>query len=30
MDKHERAKDADMYAWIAETLAELRAEGLGS
>jgi hypothetical protein len=29
MDKHERAKDADMYAWAAQTLAELRAEGLG-
>jgi hypothetical protein len=29
MDRHERAKDPDMYAWIAETLAELRAEGLG-
>jgi len=29
MDKHERAKDSDMYAWAAQTLAELRAEGLG-
>ena len=29
MDQHERAKDGDMYAWAAETLAELRAEGLG-
>ncbi len=29
MDKHERAKDGDMYVWAAETLAELRAEGLG-
>ena len=29
MDKHERAKDAYMYAWAAQTLAELRAEGLG-
>ena len=29
MDKNERAKDPDMYAWAAETLAELRAEGLG-
>jgi hypothetical protein len=28
MDRHERAKDADMYVWAAETLAELRAEGL--
>ena len=28
MDRHERAKEADMYAWAAETLAELRAEGL--
>ncbi len=27
MDRHERAKDADMFAWAAETLAELRAEG---
>jgi hypothetical protein len=25
MDPHERAKEADMYAWAAETLAELRA-----
>lgn len=30
MDRHERARDADMYAWAAETLAELRAEGLAS
>jgi len=29
MDRHERAKDADMFAWAAQTLAELRAEGLG-
>jgi hypothetical protein len=29
MDRHERARDADMYAWAAQTLAELRAEGLG-
>jgi hypothetical protein len=29
MDRHERAKDADMFVWAAETLAELRAEGLG-
>lgn len=29
IDKHERAKEADMYVWAAETLAELRAEGLG-
>jgi hypothetical protein len=29
MDRNERARDADMYAWAAETLAELRAEGLG-
>lgn len=28
MDRHERAKDGDMYAWAAQTLAELRAEGL--
>lgn len=27
MDRYERAKDADMYAWAAETLAELRAGG---
>lgn len=26
MDRHERAKAADMYAWAAETLAELREE----
>ncbi|MEA3013908.1 MAG: hypothetical protein QOD42_2453 [Sphingomonadales bacterium] len=26
MDRHERARRADMYAWAAETLAELRAE----
>ena len=26
MDRHERAKQADMYAWAAETLAELREE----
>ena len=26
MDRHERAREADMYAWAAETLAELRAE----
>jgi hypothetical protein len=30
MDRHERAKDGDMFAWAAETLAQLRAEGLGS
>ena len=30
MDRHERAKDGEMFAWAAETLAELRAEGLGS
>jgi hypothetical protein len=30
MDRHERAKEADMYAWAAETLAELRGEGLAS
>lgn len=29
MEKSERAKDREMYAWAAETLAELRAEGLG-
>lgn len=29
MEKSERAKDRDMYAWAAATLAELRAEGLG-
>ncbi|HYD12140.1 MAG TPA: PLDc N-terminal domain-containing protein [Allosphingosinicella sp.] len=29
MEKSERAKDGEMYAWAAETLAELRAEGLG-
>lgn len=29
MDRHERAKDREMYAWAAETLAELRAEGPG-
>ena len=29
MDRQERAKDGDMYVWAAETLAELRAEGLG-
>jgi hypothetical protein len=29
MDRHERAKDGDMYAWAAQTLAELRGEGLG-
>ena len=29
MDRHERAKDGDMFAWAAETLAELRAEGMG-
>jgi hypothetical protein len=29
MDRHERARDGDMYAWAAETLAELRAEGPG-
>lgn len=28
MDRHERAKDGEMFAWAAETLAELRAEGL--
>jgi hypothetical protein len=28
MDRHERAKHGDMFAWAAETLAELRAEGL--
>lgn len=28
MDRQERAKHAEMYAWAAETLAELRAEGL--
>lgn len=28
MDRHERAKDGDMFAWAADTLAELRAEGL--
>lgn len=27
MDRRERAKDADMYAWAAENLAALRAEG---
>jgi hypothetical protein len=26
MDRHERARNADMYAWAAETLAELREE----
>jgi hypothetical protein len=26
MDRHERAREAEMYAWAAETLAELRAE----
>ena len=26
MDRHERAKQSDMYAWAADTLAELRAE----
>jgi hypothetical protein len=30
MDRHERAKDADMFAWAAETLAELRNEGRAS
>lgn len=30
MEKTERAKAGDMFAWAAETLAELRAEGLGS
>jgi hypothetical protein len=29
MDRNERARDADMYAWAAETRAELRAAGLG-
>jgi hypothetical protein len=29
MDRHERAKHGDMYGWAAETLAELRGEGLG-
>ena len=29
MDRNERARDADMFAWAAEMLAELRAEGLG-
>lgn len=29
MDRHERVKNRDMYVWAAETLAELRAEGLG-
>ena len=29
MDKGERAKHREMYEWAAETLAELRAEGLG-
>jgi hypothetical protein len=29
MDRRERAKDADMYAWAADMLAELRDEGLG-
>ena len=28
MDRRERAKDADMYAWAAENLATLRADGL--
>jgi len=28
MDRYERAKESDMYDWAAETLAELRAEGL--
>ncbi|HYI48084.1 MAG TPA: tetratricopeptide repeat protein [Allosphingosinicella sp.] len=27
MDRHELAREAEMYAWAAETLAELRAEG---
>ena len=26
MDRHERAKEADMYAWAADTLAEMREE----
>lgn len=29
MDRKERAREGDMYAWAADTLAELRAEGLG-
>ena len=29
MDKGERVKDREMYDWASETLAELRAEGLG-
>ncbi len=29
MDRTERARQADMYAWAAETLAELRADGQG-
>lgn len=28
MDRYERARESDMYDWAAETLAELRAEGL--
>jgi hypothetical protein len=28
MERQERAKHGEMYAWAAETLAELRAEGL--
>ena len=29
MDRHERAKDGEMFAWAVQTLAELRAEGMG-
>jgi hypothetical protein len=29
MDRSQRAKEGDMFAWAADTLAELRAEGLG-
>ena len=29
MDRKERAKEAEMYRWAADTLADLRAEGLG-